>query len=304
MALIGINQPRARPAKKDTLDRIVQGVDLATKIVGTGMAIPEFLQNRALGKAKIEKTEAETKAIPRRLELLKDKNKPMSLSESVALAKAAKVDPVLFEGKSANHPFVTTAVRASQGGQRIDVSEQSLGERTREFDENIALRRQKRVDDARRDIQRDFSKDKIIDKANQQIASANNLLTMANLTEQNPIVAQAVRVFAARASGEVGNLAQAEQENFGGSKAILDRLSQIMQTAGTGTMTAENAQFLRSFAETMKVASQKNLTRRGNVLVRRLARRTEFFNEDQVRGILGLEVADTDPEVDDLLEDI
>lgn len=45
MALVGINPTRPRE-KKDTLDKIAQGVDIAATVLGAGMAIPKFLQDR------------------------------------------------------------------------------------------------------------------------------------------------------------------------------------------------------------------------------------------------------------------
>lgn len=53
MALIGIN-PTQREQKESTLDKILKGVQIAQGVMGTAIAIPEFLQKRELNKAQIE----------------------------------------------------------------------------------------------------------------------------------------------------------------------------------------------------------------------------------------------------------
>mgnify|MGYP006921299073 CR=1 FL=1 len=49
MALIGINQVQRRE-KKDTLDKIAQGLSIANSLLGVAVAVPDYLQKRKTGK--------------------------------------------------------------------------------------------------------------------------------------------------------------------------------------------------------------------------------------------------------------
>lgn len=59
MPLIGINPARQRPESPSTLERIGLAVDIASKVLGTGFAVPKFFQERRLGKAELKLKEAQ-----------------------------------------------------------------------------------------------------------------------------------------------------------------------------------------------------------------------------------------------------
>lgn len=56
MALIGVNQPRAQQ-KETTMDKILKGVGIARGLLGTGLAIPKFIQEQRESKAGLEAQE-------------------------------------------------------------------------------------------------------------------------------------------------------------------------------------------------------------------------------------------------------
>ena len=60
MPLIGINQPARKQRGPSALEKIALAFDIAGKALGTGLAVPKFLQDRKLTEAEIGKTEAAT----------------------------------------------------------------------------------------------------------------------------------------------------------------------------------------------------------------------------------------------------
>jgi len=54
MAIVGINPVQRPPAKKDTLDKIAAGLDIAQSILGIGLAIPKAIQDRRESRSKIQ----------------------------------------------------------------------------------------------------------------------------------------------------------------------------------------------------------------------------------------------------------
>lgn len=86
---------------------------------------------------------------------------------------------------------------------------------------------------------------------------AKNLENVVNL--KNPIGDQAAKVLAARASSEVGNLAQNEQERFGGSKAISDRLQNMQNQLANGTISDSNRSYLLELSKAFQENNKNNI---------------------------------------------
>lgn len=65
MPLIGINSVSPRQ-KKDTMDKIAQGLNIANSVLGVALAVPEYLQKREAGKVGIasNKLEIQSKTEP------------------------------------------------------------------------------------------------------------------------------------------------------------------------------------------------------------------------------------------------
>lgn len=101
-----------------------------------------------------------------------------------------------------------------------------------------------------------FEKDKVVQKANESIAQADNVIQLAS--SENPIGHAAIPTFMARASGEVGNLSEADKAPFGGSQAIDSRIKQIISNYQRGELTPENQQFVVDLAQTMKKSANRN----------------------------------------------
>lgn len=78
----------------------------------------------------------------------------------------------------------------------------------------------------------------------------------------NPIAASAIPTYMARASGEVGNLSEADKAPFGGSSAILERLEAALTQKAIGQLSPENQQFLVDLSNIMEKNAEKNLDRK------------------------------------------
>lgn len=77
---VSINQPAVRK-KKDILDNIAQGVQIAAGLVGTGLAIPEFLQKREVTEEGIKLSEARRGQIGAQQKALEVENAPLTPEE-------------------------------------------------------------------------------------------------------------------------------------------------------------------------------------------------------------------------------
>jgi len=99
-----------------------------------------------------------------------------------------------------------------------------------------------------------------VKKARSAVGEFDNL---KGLIESNsPISAASIPTFMARFSGEVGNLSEADKAPFGGTRAILPRLNQVMDTWSKGTLTPENQNYLLTFISTVKNSRLKTLRER------------------------------------------
>jgi hypothetical protein len=107
---------------------------------------------------------------------------------------------------------------------------------------------------SRKDLVDRFNRDPNVRKAVTVSKSADELIALA--ASNNPISNNAIATIAARASGEVGNLSEADKAPFGGSQSILARLQQLATTGYSGLKTPENKQFITGLAEAFKRSGQ------------------------------------------------
>ena len=82
------------------------------------------------------------------------------------------------------------------------------------------------------------------------------------MIDGNPITQEAAKTFAARASGEVGALSDQDRASFGGSKAIVARINQVMEQATTGKLSDENKKFMKELADKFENAGRRDLKSR------------------------------------------
>lgn len=75
------------------------------------------------------------------------------------------------------------------------------------------------------------------------------------LASNNPLGDNAIPTFMARASGEVGNLSEADKKPFGSAQDIQSRLESSMKMYAQGKLTDDNRKFISQLADTMQKAS-------------------------------------------------
>lgn len=73
----------------------------------------------------------------------------------------------------------------------------------------------------------------------------------------NPIGHASLETLMARASGEVGNLSEADKKPFGGSRALTEKTKQYFLEIYSGKKTPENIAFIQKLAETFRQAGVK-----------------------------------------------
>lgn len=135
----------------------------------------------------------------------------------------------------------TVWVNEEDPTQRIELGEP--GKRS----ESVAAGRSADIDERqRRSLIRQYGKDFDNDK---EVVSAFTALTQSKrarkvLDSGNPIGDASVKVIAARAAGEVGNLAQPEQNAFGGSPALTTWIKRNARRLADGKLDEEDRQYL------------------------------------------------------------
>lgn len=102
-----------------------------------------------------------------------------------------------------------------------------------------------------------FNRDPSVRKSQQSVDAAATIRDLA--LSNNPIAAAAIPTFSARMSGEVGNLSEADKRPFGGSRAILSRLDAALSEMATGTLTAENKDFILDLTNLVEERALQNM---------------------------------------------
>lgn len=145
-------------------------------------------------------------------------------------------------------------------------------------------RRGERQDKLKIDIVGKFNADSGVRKIDSSIDAANTIRGL--VTSGNPIAAASVPTFMARASGEVGNLSEADKAPFGGSRALMARLEAAIKQQATGKLTAENAKFITSLADTMENRAKDNKNRRAAQWADQYSKTSDVFDRDDLYNTL------------------
>jgi len=95
-----------------------------------------------------------------------------------------------------------------------------------------------------------FNADPMVRKVETMDEFANIIIEVAQ--SDNPVGHASLPTLMARASGEVGNLSEADKAPFGGSKALIERMNQRMTEIYAGKRTPENLAFINQLAETFR----------------------------------------------------
>src|SRR3990167_2033820 len=145
--------------------------------------------------------------------------------------------------------------------------------------ERESKRLERRSDEKLKIVDR-FNADASVKKSQQSIDAANNIRALVN--SENPIAANAIPTYMARASGEVGNLSEGDKKPFGGSAAILSRLRASATQVATGELTQENAGFITELANLMEKRANDNIEKLARTRSKQYSRASEFLKENDI----------------------
>lgn len=311
---MAVNQMQAiqsDPRQPTKLDTVAQAVDIASKVLGTGIEVYNAPLKRRMMQGQEEQTNLENSTFPMRKEVLENQvseGKPatpeviQSLYDSFDKEDQPHIDIKTFSNLTNQQAKDIIAANASKNPELkreaakhlsdkrlqikmgtsdtktkhydtpADFAEYGLGTRWKSdgYNDDLAESRDERLkrlnaNDIANFKERRLDKfvnDATVKKATEMRESASQILDLTDMSTSNPIAAAAIPTFMARASGEVGNLSEADKRPFGGSRAFLARFQQAYEQATKGTLTPENAAFVRELAMKMRdVAERKRYTR-------------------------------------------
>lgn len=156
-------------------------------------------------------------------------------------------------------------------------------ERQRSQEERDMKRRERRSDERTKIVDR-FNADQSVKKAQASIDGAGMISALANTA--NPIANAAIPTFMARASGEVGNLSEADKAPFGGSQAIVARLQAAATQATSGQLTEENRRFINELSSLMENRAKENIRNLAAKRAKQYSRASDFLNESDILSTL------------------
>jgi hypothetical protein len=269
--------PRPEPVrqekeKKSDIEKIMEGIQLASGILGIGVNIQQIRAHQGA----IEGNEM--------------KNAALADSREGILSAADKADlSTKMEPVAIGTPGATTHKFRGQGGQieelglRIpqkEVAPKAISTRLVETVEG-GKPVQKIVEDVpgqsfiqppKRDAQAEGFKKTEIGKAAQSagdklfddvrphreaLDAAGEAETLLEMAKTNPAAAAPALRKMARASGEKGVLSDADAKAYGGSQAIADRFLRMAEQAESGTLPAEDVAFAVQVTQTMRARSEQ-----------------------------------------------
>lgn len=175
-------------------------------------------------------------------------------------AKSLQIRPDKVTGEYSSYDAVTnTWLTVDKEGNPRSLSEQEIKEQF--TDANLDPNQRKDVKAA---LDR---RDKLVGKKIDNLEEIER--AKALIDQNNPIGAEAVKTLLAKGvMGEVGNLAQAEQERFGGSKEIVARMEQAYQTyVGGGNLSDRNQAYLLDLLDEMERATSISISTRVDDIV-------------------------------------
>lgn len=156
---------------------------------------------------------------------------------------------------------------------RRDIARQSAAERALRQQELAASRaaeedRKGRQYATERTAKFQDGVNKSLEKVNEQITKGEQIDVIAEKAKTNPMSAAQLGVQVAKAMGEVGALSEADVTRYVANKALVPRVTQVLNSLAKGTITEQNADLLK---ESIKALTDMAKDRR-NVIIRSRAR--------------------------------
>lgn len=146
--------------------------------------------------------------------------------------------------------------------------------------ESQALNRDMKVQAMKKNIIDEFNKDGSVKKSQQSLDSAGDIKNLA--LSGNPIAAGAIPTYAARMSGEVGNLSEADKRPFGGSMAISNRLDASLTQMAKGQLTPQNQKFIVELADIIEKRSRDKMDSVARKYAKQYSSDSPYFKEEDL----------------------
>ena len=209
----------------------------------------------------------------------------------------------LTQGIAPQQPFAGSAQQVLLNQDRfseeqVEVAKEFLKEpekgasatdlRRQEALDKREMARQKRVEDLSLKTQ-----DKLFSVAKKSFDALDSSRTLKDLIDAgSPISDEAIATFAARSTGEVGNLTEAEREAFRGSKAVLSRVRRFFSRGLTGRLPDEDRKQLRTLANILEKGAARGVEKKARGLAKGRARAVKDIDEEELfQQLLPSEVA-------------
>ena len=255
--------------KEDSFTKIAKGLAVAQSILGIKNSIDE----NALNKQKFEAAQAEKQAA--------DTRKKWEEGGGISPEKYADLQSKgVLTHPTPGMPVVR--VKNPDGTEQTFGVAKAPKDMTADND-----KKDEKLKSARERAQNGLNRQ--LEEFDTQIASADEVMQIAEIAKTNPAAAGAIGLKMARAAGEKGVLSDADKRDYGGSQALQDKISRYLQRAQSGTLTPEDANFAASFAQTMREASLKRKQELMERNVRQFTRNYGGKFEDNYDIITGME---------------
>ena len=193
MAISSINLPSAKP-KQSGLEKVALAIDIASKVLGTAVAIPKSLADRGLVKAQTAKVEEEAR--------------PLTPEEQKPFREAGVPEPAIprtVGGIAGSLKFFETPEKKAQ---RIR-DEVTLGllketaERTRRAETRTIKKEERDAEKASRDIEKE-ERDRTIELLGIQAPSKKNADAIEDALERYGIARKTIEKYIAMRTGKLG----------------------------------------------------------------------------------------------------
>lgn len=107
---------------------------------------------------------------------------------------------------------------------------------------------------------------------------------------KNPVADSAVKTMLAKASGEVGNLTEAEREMFGGSQAYVAKVKRLANMGAVGLLPEADRALLRQVASVYRQSVERQIAKKSELIANQLSQNSGIDKAEAVRLIAPVEL--------------
>lgn len=234
---------------------LATGLDSAQNGLATGMAISDQMDKVAKRRKRAEVMESLFKTSewqkieseqPGATAVMSNSDKPEDVFKIIVDNKVKNTNVPLFKENIAGKVFdVASGNEVTSLPKEHEIVKEG-NTRTYEQSDKMLLG----------GIVKTFNADPVVKKSWQSINAAKQIQDL--VLSGNPIEANSVPTYAARMSGEVGNLSEPDKKPFGGSVALHQQIKQFFTNKILGTLTEDNKKFMLELTDVIIKRSKEN----------------------------------------------